>query len=94
MSNPTKFPPFNLYIYVWLSSSFPQLLVGKILMSRAKIWTFSKELVDFSLKLQYFRDCRSVAFESFEGRGLAIAVLESRDQLYPISNEYEKLWSQ
>ncbi len=28
MSDPTKFPSFNLYIYVWLFSFFPQLLVG------------------------------------------------------------------
>jgi hypothetical protein len=43
---------------------------------RAKIWIFSKDLIDFAPKKGFFRGFRRAAFESLKGRGLAMAALD------------------
>jgi hypothetical protein len=41
---------------------------------RAKIWTFSKDLIDFTPKLRFFRVFRRATLDSFKGiKGLKTA---------------------
>jgi hypothetical protein len=44
-------------------------------MLRAKIWTFSNNVLDSAPKYRYFGDFRRAALDSFEGRKLAVADL-------------------